>query len=126
MTKDLHVNEIRRVQPRHENSCEHNAEAADRPERRSTYDLKCAHWRYVETLFPAAAQFVETDSDERPEQCEARYHRIEQRQDLVAKRKPEENQAGDRIDEADEERVCWYRAKVVVALGELLPRRRWS
>jgi hypothetical protein len=69
---------------RDENSCEHNAEAAVRSERRSTYDLKSVHRSYIETLFPTAAQFVKTDSNERPEQCEARYHRVEQRQDLVA------------------------------------------
>src|SRR5262249_46577748 len=69
-------------------------------------------------LLAAAAELVEADGRERPDQRKAGGEREQQRQDVVAERQPRQQKSDDWIEQAEEYRVARHGREVGEAPSE--------
>ncbi|MGZ3377879.1 MAG: hypothetical protein ACXU8S_14900 [Phenylobacterium sp.] len=76
----------------------------------------------MQPLLAPLAHLVEAHGGEGPDQGETGGQREDQRQQVVAEHQPRQHQAGDRIDQADEQDVVAGRAHVGHALPQGVPK----
>ena len=118
------VDQRRHPQPDCEDHCEDQAEAENRAEGGRAEHIERVRPGHLEPLFAPPAHFIEADGGDRSDQGKARNQREDQRQHVVAKSELAENEAGERIDQADEDHIGPVLAKVLEPLGQGIPEVR--
>ena len=86
------------------------------PQRRRAQHVEGVGPVAVEAGLAAAAQFVEADRGDRTDQGKARRQREQQRQHAIAERQPDQENADQRIDQAQEDGVARHGREIVPAL----------
>ena len=99
------VDRVRRRQPDEEDRQEHEPEHEDRDESRRGDHPEGVRPAHRKAMLAPAAHFIEADGGDRPEQRETGGEREKERQHVGAERQPRQDQADQRIDQAQQNDV---------------------
>src|SRR5262249_18763168 len=112
------VDRLRGREPDQEHYHQAGPEHGDRAEGGRPEHFEGAPGRGIEARLAPSRQLVEAERRKRTDQGEAGRDGIDQRHDGAPDRKPQQDKADDRIDQAQEDRMAGHREEIVGALRQ--------